>query len=644
MVTNSIKAGSEAIGKDIGKDLYSWGKDKYKAVRFKQRENTGDIYQTYLENEGKRISETKTILYHNQPKNLYDIYVPMYISSGIIGISETDASNQKKTDNSSLIFSTNNKIIITGTGGIGKSFMMKHIFVNQISQEASVPVFYELRAINSCSDMDKLNLEELLFDRLKFQGLKIGLDEFHYILEKGRMTFIFDGYDELNSCFQEKFQRELELFTGRYPDNRFVISSRPMDQFVGWSNFSEHSIQPLNENQAVQLIDKLDYDEEVKRAFINDLRTNSGGKNLFESHNSFASIPLLLNVMLTTYDANSSIPEDFTEFYDMAFSTLFQRHDSFNKGFFKRERQSQLTISDFKNIMSYIAMKTFLRNQVVFRLEDINEYLDKYKKNYNEGLTFDNNAFISDAIHVVCLLIQEGSTLYFSHRNFQEYFAANGVSQLTDIQQKNLLEAWQSSEIKSFKDNLTFMNALLSLQRSKTYLNFFIPMIEKLEKEYKKSGSIEIFTPKVIGSIQLFVRNGNFHSSLVVRLRKSLPEEEQWITVDEEEISVFPHIFDLIEFIFGEDAIFKDDEVDKTHKVLGEYWKARNKDKTSKNIMHAYILERQNRETELGVKILDYACKYLEVSYTKLLEFKDSTKKRMRNKKNKSLKNLLSEI
>lgn len=38
-----------------------------------------------------------------------------------------------------------NKIIITGTGGIGKSVMMKHFFLNVLQNTQYVPVLIELR-------------------------------------------------------------------------------------------------------------------------------------------------------------------------------------------------------------------------------------------------------------------------------------------------------------------------------------------------------------------------------------------------------------------------------------------------------------------------------------------------------------------
>ena len=43
-------------------------------------------------------------------------------------------------------------IIIQGTGGIGKSTLMKHLFINELEQKSLIPVFLELKDFN---DLDK---------------------------------------------------------------------------------------------------------------------------------------------------------------------------------------------------------------------------------------------------------------------------------------------------------------------------------------------------------------------------------------------------------------------------------------------------------------------------------------------------------
>ena len=71
-----------------------------------------------------------------------------------------------------MIFQKNNKIIVTGTGGVGKSMLMKHIFINQIDTASSIPIFIELKSINEKS-LDDFDFELFIFEEIKCHHLNI---------------------------------------------------------------------------------------------------------------------------------------------------------------------------------------------------------------------------------------------------------------------------------------------------------------------------------------------------------------------------------------------------------------------------------------------------------------------------------------
>ncbi len=48
-------------------------------------------------------------------------------------------------------------IIIQGTGGIGKSTLMKHLFINELEQKSLIPVFLELKDINDFEKNYEIN-------------------------------------------------------------------------------------------------------------------------------------------------------------------------------------------------------------------------------------------------------------------------------------------------------------------------------------------------------------------------------------------------------------------------------------------------------------------------------------------------------
>lgn len=216
-----------------------------------------------------------------------------------------------------------------------------------------IPVLVELRGLNEYSSED-ISVEKYIYNTLKIFGFKLEEEYYKYSLEAGCYLILFDGYDEVKNSNSQKVTQEIIDFSNKYYDNYIVLSSRPLDEFVGWSDFQEYSAKKLNKNQALSLISKLDYDEEIKKKFYKQL-----DEELFEKYESFASNPLLLTIMLMTFEERISIPDSKTDFYEQAFSVLFHKHDAMKKGKYKREKECGLGYEDFKKVFSYFCFRTF---------------------------------------------------------------------------------------------------------------------------------------------------------------------------------------------------------------------------------------------------------------------------------------------
>ncbi|HHD9504747.1 TPA: NACHT domain-containing NTPase, partial [Streptococcus pneumoniae] len=317
---------------------------------------------------------------------------------------------------------------------------------------------------------------------------------FKATLEAGRYTIIFDGLDEVNPSKRSWLDKEIKEFVTLYNSNRYVLSSRPSEEFIGWNQFAEYEIKKLNREQALSLIDKLNYDEKVKRRFYRELKDH-----LYDTHESFASIPLLLTIMLMTYEAGASIPNNLTDFYNQAFYTLYQRHDASKSGY-KRELKAKLTPEEFRNILAYIGLKTFFEGKVDFDRTTLDEIITKYC--FKNNLELKTNDIVYDATHSACMMLQEGVSLKFSHRSFQEYFAAVGVNQLDDKLQKQILIKWSEADRNNIVAHKTFMNALFKIQKERTYKNLCIPIIERMDEKYSRMGDI---TEKIVTCFNYFI-------------------------------------------------------------------------------------------------------------------------------------------
>ena len=446
MPVTSEKSITNALVKMLPK-LWARSKKFYNDKQFKVESELGVVFKDYLEYSYEKYSTVKTLLYKNEGKFLYNFYEPQFL--------ESENGEVIDTTNSSLIFQKNNKIIVTGTGGVGKSMLMKHIFINQIDTASSIPIFIELKSINE-KPLDYFDFELFIFEEIKCHHLDIEREYFQETLKSGVYTIIFDGLDEIISTHRNVLDKSLKEFVDIYNKNRYILSSRPSDDFIGWSNFLEYEIKLLTKEQAISLILKLEHESKLKNKFAKELKDT-----LYDNHESFASIPLLLTIMLMTYEDGASIPNNLTDFYNLAFYTLYQKHDASKSGY-KRELKSNLSLEQFKEALSYLAMKTFFKGQITFNTDSFNSYLDSFKE--KNTVKFVNSDFIRDSISNVCMILQDGVSYKFSHRSFQEYFAGVGVSKLDDQTQKKLLTSWAIEDGNHIAYNKTFLTTLLTVQ------------------------------------------------------------------------------------------------------------------------------------------------------------------------------------
>lgn len=454
---------------------------KYNDLKFKTEEELGLIYTEYLEYAYSKYSTVKTLLYKNEAKPLYNFYENVKLKN--------DRMDSVCTDNSNQIFDESNNVIITGTGGIGKSMLIKHIFVNQIQQQSSIPIFIELKAVNDFNIEDR-GLEDFVYDMIKSHHLDIEKEYFIETLKMGKYLLLFDGLDEVSAVRRTWLNESIKKFVDVYNKNRYVISSRPSEEFIGWTNFTEYEMEKLSKEQALSLIDKLDYDPKVKRTFYKELKTH-----LYDKHDSFASIPLLLTIMLMTYESGASIPDNLTDFYNQAFYTLYQRHDASKSGY-KRELKAELSPEEFKSVVAYIGMQTFINSQVDFDVARLDELLTRYTSKYYKR-DIKTQDFIHDATSNACMMIQEGTDIKFAHRSFQEYFAAIGINQLEDSLQKKILIKWVKEDRNNIFAHKTFLNTLFSIQKERTYKNLCIPVIEEMDRYIEQFPNVDELTQTV---------------------------------------------------------------------------------------------------------------------------------------------------
>lgn len=488
------------------KDAISTGWDKvkkfFKDLDAQQAIQYNTAYTNYLANTYDKNGKIKTLIYRRVPKELYSFYE-------CIGV-ECDG---KIIDTSSItrLIEESNKIIITGTGGIGKSILFRHLFLNTVDTTAYIPVLIELRKFNAF-DIKDISLYDAIYQSLCENGFRLEKEYFEASLKEGGYIILLDGFDEINRDKVSRVTSEVKSLSDKYNENKFLISSRPTDNFIGWNDFSEMTALPLTKEQALSLISKIEFDESVKTTFYNALKTS-----LFRRYESFASNPLLLTIMLLTFNNHASIPEKLNDFYEEAFSTLFNMHDA-TKDCYVRDIRSKLGCEDFKTIFAYICFKSYFAGEFEFSESRLRGYIQSAKEKFT-SLQFSVDDFQEDLTLSVCMLIKDGLDYRFAHRSFQEYFAAWYTCKITDELQQKLLSSWLGESNAVVTDE--YLSMLFNLQSEKVNKIILCPGIKKLKKIHDDKGfTIDLLEILFKGiSINPVSREGKTHYSIALAIK-----------------------------------------------------------------------------------------------------------------------------
>lgn len=318
-------------------------------------------------------------------------------------------------------------IVMTGTGGLGKSMMMNHLLLSAIDafpNDKLVPVFVKLNEFKESTGY----LTDFVLGEIKKFAPYITENQYVELLKNGTFLFLFDGLDEIETTQRTRFEGQLNDFTSRYSGNSFIISSREDSTFLSLSKYSIVSLLPLEKEQAINLIKVLEYgrnDPVTKERFIERL-----DKELYDLHSDFASVPLLLTIMFITYENSGNVPSAPHVFYSKAYDALSESHDA-NKSGYDREYRTKSNGLRLKEYLGAFCFVTLAAGDRSFPEDKFEEYFNSTKEEMNDirpDEIFTYKDFAEDIMYCLCLMTMSSGNYCFVHDKFQEYFCAYWLS------------------------------------------------------------------------------------------------------------------------------------------------------------------------------------------------------------------------
>ncbi|MBR0283318.1 MAG: NACHT domain-containing protein [Oscillibacter sp.] len=405
----------------------------------------GDCFQRYLRNAEASYNQVRTLATEPDLRTMLGEN-GIYVQVGV-GLTRGRTENEIPASKIESLLAVSNRILIEGSGGMGKSMLMKYLFLDTIRRGAYmkkpyIPVFLELRRVSE-QKPGQVSIPELVYACMRNHDVELKREHFPESLRMGKYLFLLDGFDEVKDSLSAEVAEKLNDFSTQYPQNAFIVTSRPANDYENapFRNFVKMRSMPLNKGQAVELAQRISKtwtwqgDREKAADFCKQLE-----ETLYEKHKTFAQNPLLLSMMFLTFMRNSSIPDHEAEFYRESYDALYSKHDTHDKGSFLREfKCGNLGKDEFTKLFARFCFQSYMREKYEFSEREILDFLRDsiaYLK-----LSVNAEDYLSDLRKIVCMIVREGNVYQFAHRSFQEYFAAVYTAGLSDADQKRVLDA-----------------------------------------------------------------------------------------------------------------------------------------------------------------------------------------------------------
>ena len=493
LVAVGMQAGTQKIGERFADKALNAILDGCIQEYGKAKVRLGSGFTRYLRNATERYNQVHTIATGNIVRTIIgpdNIYVSIGVKYG-----------KKKINTHTVepMLSVSKNLLVEGTGGIGKSMMMRYLFLNTANRGEYVPVLLELRKISK-QKPGLVSIMELIYTCMKDFDAELPREQFEFSLRMGKYLFLMDGFDEVKESMAEETAEKIQQFCSKYPNNPCIITTRPGRNTAPLETFTTVTSLPLTKEQAVELAKKIWTEDEKTREFCRQLRDE-----LYDEpkHREFAENPLLLSMMFLTFMRNNSLPSHLAEFYRRAFEALYCTHDSKNKGAYRREfKCDKLDEPGFRRILSHFCFQSYFKQDYEFSEEKLLLYL---QKSINKFGIIDVQPcdFFADLKNVICLLVRDGETFKFSHRSFQTYFAACYTAErLNDEEQKRVLYEYVLTRVWSSSDDYLEMLNQISSER------FVINLLEEIIRsamdkvnstERPEYAYVELLLPRIVG-------------------------------------------------------------------------------------------------------------------------------------------------
>ena len=518
------------------KQFVVWCKDEYNEKMIP----TAEHFQEYLERTYEKYSSINVLAIPNSQFQLKDIYVTQSLVKYNRFESEDDTTiiNRLPTE----LIKKYKKLLVTDTAGMGKSTILKYMFIDLIDKginEVGIPIFVELNRLNKNRSI-LIEIQEEMDSLSK----KFDTNLLFKFIQTGGFIFFLDGYDEISIADRNDVIQDIHSFISKAgTNNYYILSSRPEDSLASFGDFQSFKIQPLAKKDAFELLTKYDISNQKKisEELIKELKT---GK--YDSIDEYLVNPLLVSLLYIAFNYKAEIPLKKHQFYRQVYDALFNSH-KLAQGQKPHEKRSGLDIDDFNRVLRFVGYECLISIGVQFGKDTILDSI-KRAKTFCGNLNFGESDFLKDLMTSVPLFSKDGTEYKWSHKSLMEYFAARFIAE--DAKEKqdpilskfynsedcykyiNMLDIYYDIDYKGFSKNIT----LPFLEKFLRYRDKYYPELYNVDKDLLEARLALMFPFSLTGITRFkYFRKGKEKGKGKWELsffNENATEGDRWLSTD----------------------------------------------------------------------------------------------------------------
>lgn len=238
-----------------------------------------NAFEKYLKRSYEKVLLLNPIVFQNQQRSIKELYVPLTLQKA-----HTDEV-YKITEYNNELIPYYKKVLIADSAGMGKSTILKWLFISCIETNQGIPIYIELRKLSKEKTISKEILREL-----SSINENIDKDFVATLINKGDFIFFLDGFDEIPLVEKEFVSGDIEEFISKASNNYFVMASRQEEALASFGSFQKFNIVPLTSEEAFQLIDKYSINKQISEKLIEDIKK----PDIFNAIEEFLTNPMMV--------------------------------------------------------------------------------------------------------------------------------------------------------------------------------------------------------------------------------------------------------------------------------------------------------------------------------------------------------------